>query len=236
MKLAKDALRKINPDVFVGVEVRDWAAFHELVSVVPGLTTHVVSSFIDPETAEIRPQQIGIASKLTCRAADWEAWKANVPNTPRGFAFAALEEVGGELLMVYGVHLKSNRGDATEVATMRNDQAKQLVSQRPIMEKAFTGKTVRGWILTGDFNTNHDNQFPECHVVADIVAAGFRNGWADTPKEKRLTWRSDPKGQFESTTFDYFFTLGLGNLNTVMLDSPPEVSDHHAIMLLVPQK
>ncbi len=236
MKLAQETLRKINPDIFVGIEVRDWAAFQELVAAVPGLTTHVVSSFIDPETAEIRPQQIGIASKLTCRGADSEPWKANVPNTPRGFAFAALEEKNGGLLMVFGNHFKSNRGDAAEVAAMRNDEAKQLIAQRPILEKAFVGKTINGWILAGDFNTNHDNQFPECHAVEEFVTAGFRNTWADTPQEKRLTWMSDAKSKFKPTTFDYFFTYGLGDLKASMLESPPEVSDHHAIQLLVPQK
>ncbi|MES2660785.1 MAG: endonuclease/exonuclease/phosphatase family protein [Verrucomicrobiota bacterium] len=236
MKLAQEALKKINPDVFVGIEVRDWAAFEELASVVPGLKTHVVSSFIDPETGEIRPQQIGIASKLTCRGADAEPWKANIPNISRGFSYAALEQKNGELLMVYGNHLKSNRGDAAEVAAMRNDQAKQLIAQRAIMEKAFTGKTIGGWILAGDFNTNHDNQFPECHVVADLVAAGYRNTWADTPQEKRLTWISRPNSEFKPTTFDYFFTSGLGDLKATMLDSPFEVSDHKAIMITVPEE
>ncbi|MEO5914923.1 MAG: hypothetical protein ABIS50_11865 [Luteolibacter sp.] len=236
MKVAQEALKKINPDVFIGVEVRDWASFQQLVSVVPGLVTHVVSSFVDPETGEIRPQQIGIASKLTCRAADWEPWKANVPNPARGFSYAALEEKNGELLVVYGNHFKSNLGDPAEVAAMRNDQAKQLIGQRAIVEKAFVGKTIGGWILAGDFNTNQDNQFPDCHVVADFVAAGFRNTWADIPQEKRLTWRSSPKSEFKPTTFDYFFTLGLGDLTATMLESPPEVSDHHAIQLSVPQK
>lgn len=235
MKDAKAALLKINPDIFVGVEVRDWDSFHELVSVIPGLTTHVVSSFIDPETGEIRPQQIGIASKLTCRAADWEPWKANVPNNARGFSFTALEQSNGELLMVYGLHLKSNRGEPAEVALMRNDQATQLLSQRPIIEKAFTGKKIAGWIITGDLNTNHDGQFPLCKVIAQMTAAGFRNSWADVPKKDRLTWESARESKFEPTTFDYFMTLGLGDLTATMLKSPAEVSDHRAILLMVPQ-
>lgn len=236
MKAAREALKALNPDVFVGVEVRDWAAFQELVSVVPGLTTHVVSSFIDPETGEIRPQQIGIASKLTCRAAGWEPWKANVPNISRGFSFVALEEKNGNLLMVYGNHLKSNRGDAQEVAAMRNEQAKQLIAQHDIMTKALHGKTISGTILTGDFNTNHDGQFPLCKVVEELTAAGYRNTWADTPQEKRLTWRSRPNSEFKPTTFDYFFTLGLGDLKAKMIDSPIEVSDHCPIVLEVPQE
>ncbi len=235
MKDAQAALQKINPDIFIGVEVRDWASFHELVSIIPALTTHVVSSFIDPETAEIRPQQIGIASKLTCRAADWEPWKANIPNQARGFAFTALEQTNAKLLMVYGVHLKSNRGDPAEVALMRNDQAAQLIAQKPVIEKAFTGKNIAGWIVTGDFNTNHDNQFPLCKAISEMTAAGFCNTWANTPQQERLTWESARESQFKPTTFDYFMTHGLGNLSATMLKSPAEISDHRAIMLMVPQ-
>ena len=236
MKLAKDAIKALNPDVLIGIEVRDWAAFNELVSVVPGLTTHVVSSFIDTETGEIRNQQIGIASKLTCRAAGWEPWKANIPNHHRGFSWTALEQKGGSLLMIYGNHLKSNRGAPAEVTAMRNDQAKQLIAQRAIMEKAFTGKKIAGWILAGDFNTNQDNQFPGDHVVADLTAAGFRNTRADVPQEKRLTWRGDKFGNYKPTTFDYIFTHGLGDLTAIQLDSSREVSDHHAIELDLPQE
>ncbi len=235
MKDARAALQKINPDVFIGVEVRDWAAFDELVSVIPGLKTHVVSSFVDPETGELRPQQVGIASKLPCRAATWEAWKANVPNISRGFSFAALEQKNGDLLMVYGVHLKSNGGEAADVAAMRLDQSKQLIAQRAVVEKAFLGRKIAGWIATGDFNTNHDGQFPLCKVVEEMTAAGFRNTWADTPKKERLTWMSRPDSQFEPTTFDYFFTLGLGDLKATLLKTPEDISDHRAIQITVPQ-
>ncbi len=235
MKDARAALQKINPDVFIGVEIRDWAAFDELVSVIPGLKTHVVSSFVDPETGEIRPQQVGIASKLACRAATWEAWKANVPNISRGFSYAALEQRNGDLLMVYGVHLKSNGGEPADVAAMRLDQTKQLIAQRAVVEKAFLGRKIAGWIATGDFNTNHDGQFPLCKVVEEMTAAGFRNTWADTPKKERLTWASRPDSKFEPTTFDYFFTLGLGDLKATMLKTPTEISDHHALQIIVPQ-
>ncbi len=239
MKQAQAALKEINPDIFIGIEVRDWASFNELVSVVPGLTTHVVSNFIDPETAVIRPQQIGIASKLKCIGADSEPWKANVPLTPRGFSFAALEQKDGTLLMVYGNHFKSNRGTGTDeaakqVADMRNDQAKQLLAHQPIIEKAFEGKKISGWIAAGDFNTNTDNQFPLCHAVELLTAGGFRNTWEGIDKEKRLTWRGDKTGKFQPTTFDYIFTKGLGDLTDAMIDSPREVSDHHAITVPLP--
>lgn len=239
MELARKALAEINPDIFIGVEIRDWAAFQQLVSAVPGLTAHVVSSFRDPETGEIRPQQIGIASKLACRGCWWEPWKANVPAISRGFSFAALERPGGGLLMVYGNHLKSNRGNGTDeaardVATMRNEQARQLVAQKEEIEKAFHGQTIAGWLAAGDFNTNHDNQFPLCHVVEIMTAGGFYNTWATVPREQRLTWRSEPGGRFQPTTFDYIFTRGLGEPAAAILETPREISDHYPVVLMLP--
>ncbi|MEO5715364.1 MAG: endonuclease/exonuclease/phosphatase family protein [Luteolibacter sp.] len=238
MKAAQEALKKINPDIFVGVEIHDWAAFDELVSAVPGLNCHVVSSFCDPVTGELRPQQIGIASKLKCHAAQWENWAANVPEMSRGFSFAALEVPDSGLLMVYGNHLKSNRGSddeagAKNVADMRNDQAKQLLAHREKIKKAFAKETIFGWIASGDFNTNHDGQFPLCQAVKIITDGGYFNTWANTPKEKRLTWHPDAKSKFQPTTFDYIFTDGLKQTDAVMLKVPDGVSDHSPVSITV---
>ena len=240
MAAGKEALKALNPDVFLGVEIRDWDAFHELCSAVPGLTVHVVSCFLDPMSGEIRPQQLAIASKLKCRAAWSEPWKANVPNISRGFSFAALERPGTkDLLMVYANHLKSNRGTdtpegATEVGTMRDEQAKQLLGHMKAMETAFKGEKIAGWIAGGDFNTNHDDQFPFCHVVDILTKGGCRNTWLGVPKEKRLTWVARPGGRYESTTFDYLFTKGLGDLTAEALPVKEEVSDHTPVRLIVP--
>lgn len=231
MKMAQAVLKKINPDIFVGVEIRDWAAFHELTSAIPGLTVHAVSSFCDSESGELRPQQIGIASKLTCRAAWWENWVVNVPRMSRGFTFAALEHPDGGLLMVYGNHLKSNGGSNTEegaknVAAMRADQTRQLLAHRGQVKKAFANQEILGWIACGDFNTNHDKQFPFCTVVQHMTASGYFNSWAATPKEKRLTWLPRPDSPFAATTFDYIFTDGIAKTEAFLIDAPKEISDH----------
>ncbi len=241
MKAGQAALKAINPDIFIGVEITDWDAFHKVCSVVPGLVVHVVSSFVDPQSGEIRPQQIGIASKMKCHGAWWEAWKANVPNISRGFAFAALEpNDGGGLIMVYGNHLKSNRGSdspegAKNVAAMRDEQAQQLLRHVAAMATAYGKQPIKGWIAGGDFNTNHDNQFPQCHVVDIMTKGGFTNTWAGVPREKRLTWRAEPGGRFESTTFDYLFTKGFDGLTATIIESDTAVSDHLPIQLLLPR-
>lgn len=237
MKGCQEALKKLNPDIFVAEEVRDWDAFYELVSAVPGLEVHVVSSFRDAESGRIRPQQIGIASKLKCRGAWWESWAANYPNISRGFSFAALEHPSGGLIMVYGNHLKSNSGGndiegAKNNGAMRDEQVKQLIAHRKTMETAFDGHPIVGWIAAGDFNTNHDGQFPHDTVIKSMVAGGYYNTWANVPKEKRLTWRSDADPatrRFEPTTFDYIFTQGLKKTDAFILEVPRELSDHYPI-------
>ena len=240
MKAGQDALKALNPDIFIGVEINDWNAFHEVCAVVPGLTVHVVSSFLDPMTGEIRPQQIGIASKLKCQGAWWEAWKANVPNIARGFSFAALEDPGNKgLIMVYGNHLKSNRGSDTpegakNVALMRDEQAKQLLGHMKLMAVAYGRQPIRGWLAGGDFNTNHDGQFPQCHVVDILTKGGLQNTWLNVAREKRLTWRTEPGGRFDSTTFDYLFAKGFGDLTATALEGDLSVSDHLPVQLLLP--
>ncbi len=240
MKAGQEALKAMNPDIFIGVEVNDWNAFHEVCSVVPGLVVHVVSSFVDPQSGEIRPQQIGIASKLKCHGAWWEAWKANVPNISRGFSFASLEAPASQgLIMVYGNHLKSNRGSDTpegakNVGTMRDEQANQLLRHMKDMSVAYGSRPIRGWLAGGDFNTNHDGQFPECHVVDILTKGGFHNTWLNVPKDQRLTWRTEPGGRFEPTTFDYLFAKGFGELNATAVGVDMAVSDHLPVQLLLP--
>lgn len=240
MQACQAELRKMNPDIFIGIEMRDWDAFYELCSAVPGLTVHVVSTFRDPETGEIRPQQIGIASKLRCRAAWWEAWKANVPLTPRGFAFAALSQnQDGKLIMVYGNHFKSNRGSENEqeakvVADMRNDQSRQLLAHITDAERLFKSENIRGWIVAGDFNTNQDKQFPQCHAISILEAGGLWDSWHDVPREKRLTWRGDPFGRYKPTTFDHIFLRGFGERQASIVEVPRELSDHYPITVTLP--
>ena len=238
MKEAQAALKKLNPDIFVAVEIRDWAALHELVSVVPGLTVNSVSSFYDTTTGKLGQQQVGIASKLTCRGAWWENWQATLPAISRGFTFAVLERSEGELLMVYGLHLKSNNGSNTpegakNVADMRNDQTRQLLEHRKKIEPTFAEQGILGWIVCGDINTNHDAQFPLCHVVKLMTDGGFNNTWANTPKPKRLTWLPPSDSPFEATTFDYIFTSGLKKNEAMVIDASKKVSDHTPIGLLI---
>lgn len=234
IEAAQAELRRLDPDILIASEIRDWAAFEEAVRVVPGLRIHVVSHFRATESGELWRQQVAIASRLKCRAAWSEMFEPTIPLLTRGFGFAALEDPeSGGLIMVYAVHLKSNRSSTEEEArmnfTIRDESTKQILNHMEEMKQVtFQGDTIRGWIFAGDFNTNHDGQFGD-RVIAKIEEAGFWNSWKKTPREKRLTWRGNDL--FEATTFDYIFLKGFGSPEAFMAETAEETSDHDGVML-----
>ena len=246
-KGATAALKKIAPDILLAQEVTDQKAFEKLAASVPGMKVHVFSQFLDSDGETVGKQQCAIASTLKPNSAWFEAFAPaeNLPNLRRGFAFAALEHPDGGLMMLYCVHLKSNGGSDTpegakDVANTRAESVRQIIAHKAAMEKKFADQKILGWLIAGDFNTNHDGQFPLCTVIADFEKAGFHNTWSATPKEQRATWLSDPdpaNRRFEPTTFDYFMTSGFQKSEAKMItDVPREISDHAPIMLMLSTK
>ncbi len=233
IQIAQKTIREIDPDILIASEIRDWAAFEEVVRAVPGLRIHVVSNFRSTDTGEIWRQQVAIASRLPCKAAWAEDFEPTIPALTRGFAFAALiDPATQKYLMVYGVHFKSNRSRNEEEANLnyrlRDESAAQVLTHMETMGRVTFGhNNIRGWIFGGDMNTNNDAQFGD-NVISTFEKAGFWNTWKNTPREKRLTWRGS--SQFEATTFDYIFLKGLGQPEAVLLEVPPEASDHHAVL------
>lgn len=234
-ELVKKELEKINPDIFLAQEMRDWQSFAELSDVVPGLRPAVVSAFTGPEDGEYWRQQLGIASKLPVLAAWSEPWSEGEIHPRRGFSAAAVQIPGTiDLLLVYCVHLKSNRAADEAEAELnfrtRDESIRQLLAHIHAMEENVFPERVIGVVVGGDFNTNHDGQFGD-NVVKMMTEAGFYHTWGDTPREDRLTWRGSDR--FEPTTFDHFFTKGLGEPRAVMLEVSDDTSDHWPVEVIV---
>lgn len=235
MEPARRTLAHLKPDLFLAQEIRDWEAFDCLIRAHPPLRVNVVSSFRSTDTGELWPQQLAIASCLPCVAAWAEPFRATIPGIPRGPAVTALRtEDGAGVVLVYSVHLKSNRSRNDKEAAInflwRDESATQLLAHIAEMERVtFKGK-VRGVIIAGDFNTNHDGQFGD-RVVDTLVVAGFHNTWAKVPKENRLTWRGNQ--QFPPVTFDYILTRDLGEPEAQLIEIPDGISDHWPVKVVV---
>jgi endonuclease/exonuclease/phosphatase family metal-dependent hydrolase len=244
-KLVADELAKVQPDIFLAQEITSEMAFEKLVAAMPGkMTVHVTSRFVNHEARDLDPQQVAIASNLKADSAFFENFKPNkdLPHLSRGFAFAALEHPEGGLIMVYSVHLKSNRGSETPegelgVANTRAESVRQLLSHKAEMEKRYQGRKIIGWLVGGDYNTNHDGQFTKCTAIADLIKGGFENTWDETPKEQRHTWHSSPlTPQFKPTTFDYLMSIGFKKTQAKAVSVSREASDHDAVLLMLEPK
>ncbi|MFD2257011.1 endonuclease/exonuclease/phosphatase family protein [Luteolibacter algae] len=240
MRHAQEIIASESPDILLAQELTDKAAFSELAAAVPGMRMHVMSQFLEPNGRTPSPQQCGIASSLQLHSAWFEQFKPTeaIPHLQRGFAFAALIHPDGGLIMLYSIHLKSNRGGDTmegalHIAQNRAEAARQLVAHQREMKKKFSTHQINGWIIAGDFNSNHDGQFPHCTAVSDLVAAGFHNSWENVARDKRLTWRNAPDDtRFQPTTFDYILTSGFRKTPARMIpDVPVSVSDHAPVVI-----
>ncbi len=236
VKIVQEQIEKMDPDVLLSSEIRNWKYFEEAVSRLPELKVVNVSHFVDREFGVLWRQQLAIASTLPVIAAWAESWQPTITSLSRGFSFAAIEIPGtdGKLVLFYALHLKSNRANnERETLTnyrLRNESTAQLIDHIDRMTRLMWKDQVIGVVVGGDINTNEDGQFGD-HVVEMMLEAGFTNTWANTPKEKRYTWRGSEL--YPPTTFDYIFVRGEGLEfgEAELIEVPEEASDHHAVRL-----
>src|SRR5881227_267512 len=185
-------IRRINADVIGMEEVRDFDNATIAVSPLPGFKVDVVSDFPPREGQDVG-QQVAIASRLPPLSAWIEMWKPNgalVP--PRGFAFAAYEVAPRHILLVYAVHLKSNRGEVSEDIAIREESMRQLVAHMRAMNDAYDKLGIVSCIVGGDFNTApDDSRFGGEKTTRVLSDNGFSWCWQDIPFSRRISLPAD---------------------------------------------
>ena len=213
---AADVLRPINPDIILLQEVRDYEACARLgEAIAPGIYhVAICSAFKEPFQSGLGKQQVAILSKYQAQAAWAEPWKSmNGVDPPRGFAFAWFK-IGSEEIGVYSVHLKSNlitHGDR-EAETAKNIQKREVAITQLLTHVhdvvRTTMPTIKGIVIGGDFNTNHDQEMFAAERTLDSLAdAGYQNGFEGLPLSERVT-HPGTHG-FPDATFDFIFAKGL---------------------------
>jgi endonuclease/exonuclease/phosphatase family metal-dependent hydrolase len=216
IKEAADVLRPIDPDIILLQEVRDYdVCAHLDESIAPG-NYHVAicSAFKEPFQRGLGKQQVAILSKYQAQAAWAEPWKSmNGVGPPRGFAFAWFK-IGNQDIGVYSVHLKSNlitHGDR-EAETAKNIRKREVAIAQLLAHIhdviGATMPTIKGVVIGGDFNTNHDQaMFAAERTLDALTDAGYRNGFEGLSLPQRVT-HPGAHG-FPDATFDFIFANGL---------------------------
>jgi endonuclease/exonuclease/phosphatase family metal-dependent hydrolase len=213
---AAAVLRPITPDIILLQEVRDYEACARLgEAIAPGIyRVAICSAFKEPFQSGLGKQQVAILSKYQAQAAWAEPWKSmNGIDPPRGFAFAWFK-IGNEDIGVYSVHLKSNLiTHGNRVAeTAKNIQKREVaIAQLLTHVRDVIGSTIpsiKGVVIGGDFNTNHDQEmFAAERTLDSLAGAGYQNGFEELPLPQRVT-HPGTHG-FPDATFDFLFAKGL---------------------------
>lgn len=231
------AIRKLNPDVLGLEEVMNWNAATIAILGLPDLSVQVCSDFPGDEGMKTT-QQLVIASRLPAIGGWWEPWKAGGNVTPkRGFSFAAFQPAPGQVLLVYCVHLKSNRGELTDNIAMREESAKQLLDHVAAMEKAYSRLGKVSVVAGGDFNTSLDDpKFKGEGTLGLLEKAGFQSCWKDVPFAERVTLpsvaRPDSKfPPFPDACFDHVYVKGAAVTSAAVETLEPNPSDHRPVVV-----
>ena len=221
-------IARLDADVIGLEEMRDFESASLAVQPLAGFKVDVCSNF-PPREGQAEAQQVAIASRLQPMSAWAEEWKAGSAITPpRGFAFAAYEVAPKKMLLVYALHLKSNRGELVENVAIREESMRQLLAHMKDMERAYGKLGSITWLVGGDFNTAPDDpRFKEEKTLANLTAAGFRWSWQGMPLEQRVTLPPDKR--FPAACFDHIYYRGATLQKAEAIETEDKSSDHRAV-------
>lgn len=221
-------MRKINVDVLGMEEVRDFSKATTAIEPLAGMKVDVVSNFSPREGQDVS-QQVAIASRFQPLSAWIETWKPNgalIP--PRGFAFAAYEITPHQILLVYAVHLKSNRGEVSEDIAIREESMRQLTAHMHAMNDAYGKLGTVSCIVGGDFNTApDDSRFAGEKTTRLLRDNGFSWCWQDIPFSRRISLPADKL--FPAACFDHIFVRNGKFTSARAIEMSRRSSDHNAI-------
>jgi endonuclease/exonuclease/phosphatase family metal-dependent hydrolase len=222
---AAAVLKPLDPDILLLQEVKDYDACARLAEAIRPKTYQVAicSAFKGGK------QQEAILAKFPAQAAWSEPWKSMEGiDPPRGFAFAWFKIDNAEI-GIYSVHLKSNlvmRGDK-DAETAKNIRKREIAIRQLLSHVTdMIGKTIptiKGVVIGGDYNTNHDQtMFATEKTLDSLTGAGYSNAFSGIPFPERNT---HPGGHgFPDATFDYLFGRNVTFAKPVITKS--KASDH----------
>ena len=241
--LVQKVVKEISPDILGMGEIRNEDAAKVAIATLEGMNIDICSRFLLND-GTIGTQQVALTSRLKPVSAWSESWQQRSGITiPRGFSFAAYPMGSDSIVLVYGVHFKSNRGEMQQNVPAREASSRQLLAHAEKMEeiyaKAYKNVAV---VLAGDFNTSLDDpRFGSERTLRDLQKAGFTWAWEKIPVAERTTLPSQPQmdpkfSPYPPASFDHIFVKGAEIVRCEAFPSSPLASDHRPVVadLLIP--
>jgi endonuclease/exonuclease/phosphatase family metal-dependent hydrolase len=229
---AADVLRKLDPDILLLQEIKDYDACARLGEAIKPRTYHVAICSAFKEGGASAKQQVAILAKEHAQAAWYESWHAlEGVDPPRGFSFAWFKIRNADI-GVYSVHLKSNlimRGDK-ELEAAKNTSKREVAMTQLVTHLddviATTMPNIKTVIVGGDFNTNVDQEmFKGETTFKTLTDIGFRDPTAGLPLSARVT--HPRKRRYPDATFDYLFVRNGTTGKPIITKS--DASDHYPV-------
>ena len=233
-------VEQLDPDVLGLEEVSDLGGAHLIADHLKGFRVDACTEFTRPPDNAPSRQQTVLCSRLPLLEAGWEPWKpdANGLQPRRGFVFAAYQPAPGEVLLVYGVHLKSNvpdepGGPATNTA-MREESVRQWIAhERATAARVAAAGRVRLAVIGGDMNTSLDDVRFEAEQSLRVLlrdGGGFLWAWDGVPLDRRISLPG--RGQYPPVCFDHVFYRADGGVrlrDCAVEPTGPSASDHRPV-------
>jgi endonuclease/exonuclease/phosphatase family metal-dependent hydrolase len=232
-------LEKENPDILFACEISSLRALEDLKTPYPYIACSDIPR-TEEEDKSLPQQGLALLSKFAWKEI-WTLDFSQIPETPdkpsRGILGAAFESASGRKLTLYGVHLKSNRGDAASNYLRRRKALDYLEAD---WKKRGLDPARDELVLLGDFNTSPDDpSFAEETTLKRLDELGFANAAATLPPDRRATIPADER--FPANSFDHIYlSRALASqqsdpkpgLRIVPIDTR-KVSDHYPLFLQV---
>ncbi len=240
-KAIRKILRKEQPTIFFASEVR---SLEELKKLNPGPASFACTQI--PRTEEeglgMYNQGLALVSRIP-----WEkVWALDFSGLPpgpdrpyRGILGAQFKLSDGKVLYLYGVHLKSNRGNA-ETVRMRRERAMDYL--RWDWKRLGLDPQKDRILLVGDFNTSLNLAlYQKEQTLRSLLKQGFVDATEGMPSHQRMTLPASKDGRYPPADFDQILlspalaaTMKKGKPWAAVVPVPSAASDHYLMKIEFP--
>ena len=233
----KNVIGQLDVDLLLVQEVVDTVVLERITKNYPW---RVVSSFqrAGDEDADLPVQNVAILSKAPIRES-WEVGFHNLPLTPdrpvRGFLAARLGTKKNGMV-VYTVHLKSNRG-GREASALRRERAMDYL--RKDWQKRGLDPEKDQMLVAGDFNCSLRNpEFAKEQTIRGLLKEGWVSVTEGIAWPKAATVKPDFEGKYPAADFDHILLspgwakeVEGGRWKAGVMQDPKVPSDHYPVTL-----